>query len=91
MNEPACLSNRIDLPGVMPSIIEKGMMKKWFGLLGLLAFTASIATAQVTYERIRGAAQEPQNWLTYSGSYAGWRYSTLDQISASNASALSLQ
>src|SRR6202021_1057030 len=75
----------------MPSIIEKGMMKKWFGLLGLLVFTASIATAQVTYERIRGAAQEPQNWLTYSGSYAGWRYSTLDQISASNASALSLQ
>ena len=91
MNELACLSNRIDLPEVMPSIIEQGMMKKWFGLLGLLVFTASIATAQVTYERIRGAAQEPQNWLTYSGSYAGWRYSTLDQISASNASALSLQ
>src|SRR5579862_9781381 len=75
----------------MPSIIEKGMMKKWFGLLGLLAFTASIATAQVTYERIRGAAQEPQNWLTYSGSYAGWRYSTLNQINAGNVARLSLQ
>ena len=38
--------------------------------------------AQVTYERIRNAAQEPQNWLTYSGSYSGQRHSGLDQISA---------
>ena len=26
------------------------------------------------------ADAEPQNWLTYSGSYKGWRYSKLDQI-----------
>ncbi len=66
-------------------------MKKWIGLLGLLILTASIATAQVSYERIRGAVQEPENWLTYSGSYASWRYSTLDQINAGNASRLTLQ
>ena len=46
-------------------------MKKWVGLLGLLTFTASITTAQVSYERIRGAAQEAQNWFTYSGRYCG--------------------
>jgi len=49
-------------------------MKKWIGLLGLLILTASIGPAQVRYERIRGAVQEPENWLTYSGSYASWRY-----------------
>ena len=82
---------RNDLPVVWPRMIEEGMMKKWLGLLGLLIFTASIATAQVSYERIRGAVQEPENWLTYSGSYASWRYSTLDQINAGNASRLTLQ
>jgi alcohol dehydrogenase (cytochrome c) len=40
--------------------------------------------AQVTYERLLKAAQEPQNWLTYNGSYMSNRYSTLDQITASN-------
>ena len=29
---------------------------------------------------------EPQSWLTYSGSYRGWRYSSLDQITSSEAS-----
>ena len=28
---------------------------------------SSQASAQVTYERILNASQEPQNWLTYSG------------------------
>jgi alcohol dehydrogenase (cytochrome c) len=47
--------------------------------------------AQVTYERILNASHEPQNWLTYSGTYKSWRYSTLDQINASNASNLATQ
>src|SRR5260370_41889925 len=64
-------------------------MKKALSLALLLV--AANSRSQVTYERLLGATREPQNWLTYSGSYAGWRYSTLDQISASNASALSLQ
>jgi alcohol dehydrogenase (cytochrome c) len=49
------------------------------------------APAQVTYQRLLGADQEPQNWLTYSGSYQGWRYSRLDQINTSNASRLGMQ
>ena len=35
-------------------------------------------SAQVSSDRIRTAAeQEPHNWLTYSGGYAGQRYSQL--------------
>lgn len=48
-------------------------------------------TAQITSERILQAAAEPQNWLTYSGTYKSWRYSTLDQIHASNVNQLSAQ
>ena len=40
--------------------------------------------AQVTYERLRQAAQEPHNWLTYSGTYASHQYSELDQITPAN-------
>ena len=47
--------------------------------------------SQVTYERLLGAQHEPQNWLTYSGNYSGWRFSTLNQISAGNVGRLSLQ
>ena len=35
-------------------------------------------------ERLLNAAQEPQNWLTYSGSYMSQRYSPLKQITPSN-------
>src|ERR1700760_4282630 len=34
----------------------------------------------VTYERIRNARSEPENWLTYYGTYDGHRYSPLDHI-----------
>jgi len=46
-------------------------MKKTFLLALLLVSTNS--QSQVTYERLLGAAHEPQNWLTYSGRYSGWR------------------
>ena len=44
--------------------------------------------AQVTYDRIRAAEKEPQNWLTYSGDYTGRRHSLLKQIDAANAARL---
>jgi len=47
--------------------------------------------SQVSYERLVHSASEPQNWLTYSGRYSGWRYSALDQITAKNVSRLALQ
>jgi alcohol dehydrogenase (cytochrome c) len=49
------------------------------------------ARSQVSYERILEAADEPQNWLTYSGRYNGWRYSTLDQVNSANVSRLAMQ
>ena len=67
------------------------MMKKTAKLLALLLLTGSAAHSQVTYDRLRDAAREPQNWLTYSGTYSGWRYSSLDQINPGNASRLSMQ
>ena len=44
----------------------------------------------VTYERLLNAANEPQNWLTYSGTYASNRYSRLTQITPENAGNLEL-
>jgi alcohol dehydrogenase (cytochrome c) len=44
--------------------------------------------AQVTSDRLLRAAQEPQNWLTYSGGYASHRHSQLKQIDASNVKRL---
>ena len=38
-----------------------------------------------------GAANEPQNWLTYSGNYSSTRYSPLDQITPANVKNLKLQ
>ncbi len=66
-------------------------MKKTVFLLGLLFAVCASARSQVSYERLLGAAHEPQNWLTYSGGYSGWRYSALDQINISTASRLGLQ
>jgi alcohol dehydrogenase (cytochrome c) len=49
------------------------------------------AQQQVTFERILRASQEPQNWLTYSGSLAGHRYTLLTQITPANVGNLELQ
>src|SRR5438552_17133140 len=54
----------------------------------LLGPFACQAGAQVTFERLLNSAKEPQNWLTYSGDYAGRRFSPLDQINPGNARTL---
>ena len=63
------------------------MVKKLMTLaVALLLVAASYRLdAQVTSDRILRAADEPQNWLTYSGGYSSQRYSLLKQIDASNA------
>ena len=55
-----------------------------------VALAAAPIPAQVSYQRLLQSAGEPQNWLTYSGSYKSWRYSTLNQINRQNASNLKL-
>ncbi len=47
-------------------------------------FTRCLGAAEVTPQRLNDAAREPQNWLTYSGTYNAWRYSSLDQINKNN-------
>src|SRR5437660_3356650 len=49
---------------------------------------AAILSAQVPYQRIVDAHKEPQNWLTYSRTYNGQRYSPLTQITAAHAAGL---
>ena len=49
------------------------------------------AHAQVTSDRLVRAADEPQNWLTYSGGYASQRYSLLKQIEPGNVKNLELK
>ena len=43
---------------------------------------------QVSYDRLLRATDEPQNWLTYSGTYDSQRYSLLRQITAANVKSL---
>jgi alcohol dehydrogenase (cytochrome c) len=42
----------------------------------------------LSYDRIRNAAAEPHNWLTYWGNYQGQHYSALKQINTTNVSQL---
>lgn len=50
----------------------------------LLTFATLNASSDITSERLAKAADEPANWLTYSGTYNAWRYSALDKINQSN-------
>src|SRR3979490_2940319 len=62
---------------------------KIFCMIGVLLGTVAVqSTAQVTFERLLNSAKEPQNWLMYSGDYAGRRFSPLDQINTGNARTL---
>src|ERR1700743_1809831 len=57
----------------------------------LLPVQSNLVQAQVTFDRLLHADQEPQNWLTYSGSYASHRYSLLTQINRDNVKGLQLK
>jgi alcohol dehydrogenase (cytochrome c) len=59
--------------------------------LALVAAGSRVIQAQVTFDRILRADQEPQNWLTYSGALSGDRYSPLTQITRANVKDLQLQ
>ena len=59
--------------------------------LWLASVGAQGAWSQVTYERLLKAADEPHNWLTYSGDYSGRRYNLLKQIHTGNVEHLAVQ
>ena len=50
----------------------------------LLCLMIPMMHAQITYDLLLHASDHPENWLTYSGSYASQRYSLLKQVTPSN-------
>jgi alcohol dehydrogenase (cytochrome c) len=52
--------------------------------------SASLHHVNLTADRIEAAAAEPHNWLTYSGTYASRRHSTLADIDVENVADLKL-
>ena len=52
---------------------------------------ASPAFSPVTWERLLHAADEPENWLMYSGTLDAQRYSRLDQVHNRNVGELELK
>ena len=72
------------------------MARSTLAVLMLAALTLMVLlphplAAQVTFERLLNAADEPHNWLTYSGNYDSTRHTTLDQITLDNVDRLELQ
>jgi len=59
-------------------------------LLAVLAVSSSLGRP-VTFERLLRASEEPQNWLTYSGTYRSQRHTLLKQITPANVNRLELQ
>ncbi len=48
-------------------------------------------TTGVTFAKLLDARQEPQNWLTFGGTYQSLHYSTLNQVTPENAHNLELK
>src|SRR6516164_2025212 len=57
----------------------------------LLAVVTGSLPAQVSFDRILQANQEPQNWLTYSGTTMSQRHTPLTQITPQNVKNLEMQ
>src|SRR5689334_147917 len=60
-------------------------------LAAVVVVAAQSISAQVSSDRLVNAAREPQNWLTYSGSYDSQRYSLLTRITPANAKNLEMK
>jgi alcohol dehydrogenase (cytochrome c) len=67
------------------------MTHRALSILCLTACLTSALWAQVSFDRILAAGNEPQNWLTYSGSTMSQRYTTLSDITPENVKNLELQ
>ena len=62
-----------------------------FGIAACALLLTGQLGAQVTYERILRADEEPGNWLTYNRTYDSRHHSPLDEINRENASELELK
>lgn len=75
----------------MPSLIKQLKQTGQLAILFAGLTVAQSSFAQVSFERILNAADEPENWLTYNGGYMSQRYSQLDQLTPDNVDNLKLQ
>jgi alcohol dehydrogenase (cytochrome c) len=67
-------------------------VKKYLGVSAVvIMLLSSLVGAQVTPQRLTRAAEEPQNWLMYSGGYFSQRYSALKQLDRSNVKNLEMK
>ena len=89
------------------TILDKGLMPSYEGKLnaqeiadivsylgslkGDIAPSAAASAGGVTRDRLLHPDREPQNWLTYGGSYASQRYSLLNTITRDNVRQLTLK
>jgi alcohol dehydrogenase (cytochrome c) len=67
------------------------MTRRALWILCLAASVTGGLWGQVSFDRILAAGNEPQNWLTYSGTTMSQRYTTLNQITPENIKSLELQ
>lgn len=73
------------------------MRKIWlrFASASLVILTGVVAlwaqSLPVTYDRLLHADKEPGNWLMYSHTYNGWRFSQLNQINTQNVKNLQVK
>ncbi len=68
----------------------RSLRNGWTALRSAQTHHARFPQLDVPAERIELAAAEPQNWLTYSGSYSSWRHTSLEEITTSNVAQLKL-
>lgn len=76
----ACLASSGTLPAQEPSASSRDTTN-----------LSTPAFAPVTWERLLKAADEPENWLMYSGTLDSQRFSRLDQIDGRNVSGLEMK
>jgi alcohol dehydrogenase (cytochrome c) len=62
-------------------------------VIGVTLYVLSLSNlpAQVSYQRLLRADEEPGNWLTYSGNYSSHHHSRLDQVHRGNVNRLKIQ
>src|SRR5262245_39144810 len=80
-------------PGARRTARRRRLRRVAQGIGAVTAFVLFLAAllGQITSDRLVRAADEPRNWLTYSGTYSGQRYSTLAQIDRTNVKSLELK
>jgi alcohol dehydrogenase (cytochrome c) len=85
---PAYLEARLDATKLRDVVAFLSGLR---GDVGGSAPASADSGGQVPHARLMAAAREPENWLTYSGGFAGHRYSLLNQIDTRNAATLGVR